>query len=507
MATTKSKKKRNEMQLNPIERAGSAVAQIPFFLLLILHPLYMDSQMYLALINAKGQCYIAISVITAIAMAAFGIYYLCNYKSYKKTTGNLFASKDGHRLDIAVLIFAACVWISWFLSSDPVACMFGTNGFHVGTYTILTMTIIYFFLSRRLLAGRKMWDMVFIVADIIFVWCFLNAMSVDILNMHAMILERQQFDYMASLGNVDSAAAYLCLLVPVGMIFYANADKSDRIFYGVFVTLGFLAIFSIQTDGIYFGLALACLFLFPYLFGNRTRLERLFDMGIMVGADLTLLFVLKHTMASRMDNDGAGITNWVALHGVGIVLLMVCGVVRFLLHKSAQNVHDKALKAGAYTTTGLDLLAILGYVVYTIRTFSPSWGTNRGDIWMGSVQMFSEYSVREKLFGVGMDMIRERLTSIVAWDQGVATCHNNILECLLCFGIIGLLVYLFLCANVVAPWFTKARQNWSDERVAYFVALVAYFGQSIVGNPYSLSVPIALLMLGLYRNQMRNENE
>ncbi|MDD5948244.1 MAG: O-antigen ligase family protein, partial [Lachnospiraceae bacterium] len=178
-----------------------------------------------------------------------------------------------------------------------------------------------------------------------------------------------------------------------------------------------------------------------------------------------------------------------------------CIVLLYFVKKYNAKLTSKVLKSISIGMVFLDALIIIGYSIYSVFHFATGWGNGRNAIWSASVKVFQEYTPLEKLFGLGTDMIRERLTPLVGWNVGVANCHNNILECLLCLGAIGLVAYLFLWIAIVKPWFHKDRILWSAEQTGYFMALIAYFGQSIVGNPYSLTIPMAFMLLTLYRSE------
>lgn len=490
----KYKSHNNEITNN--DKIGNLVCKIYFFLILIFLPLYMNKAFYTAMINAKAQAYWLLSGIVMLGIISYFIQGSVS-KEYKWK----FSLKRWNLIDFSILLFAVVVSISFFLSDNLKNCFWGNDGFYVGTYMVVSSIVFYFFLSRKLIPSQAMWEMVFIVSDLIFVWIFLNTISIDILNMHAPILETQYFAYFASLGQMDSVSAYLCLLLPIGILFFVNeTKKSDSIFYGVFCLLALLAVFCIQTDGIFIGLAFCGIFLFPYIFSDRDKIEKLLYVGIMAGADLLILKLLFLLISERIKND-AGISNYMIQHWVGILLIVACVLLLILFKKFYTRIQKRFLK-GLSIASSLGVIAIiLGYVCYSAVHFNPDWGNGRGSIWLGSLHLFQEYSIQEKLFGLGTEMIKQPLTQAAGWNINLANSHNNILECLLSLGIFGLIAYLLVWTAIVLPFFRKDRAGWSTERVAYFMALIAYFGQSIVGNPYSLTVPILFLILALYRNQ------
>lgn len=494
----KARQKTSNVTLN--QTLGSLVSKLWFYLVFILLPLYMNKDMYTAMIQAKGKCFWFIGV---ICIAGVVIYYIQGVIS-KQYQWNI-TLKQWNLLDVGMLLFGISVLISFLLSEDKLMCLKGENGFYCGTFLCLTSVMLYFFLSRNLISTKQLWDMVMIVSDIIFVWIFLNSVSVDILNMHDAIIVEQYFSYFASLGNSNSVSAYLCFLIPVGLVFFLNADKkSDQWFYGSFAVLGILAAVSIHTEGVWIGLVIMLLFFLPYSFSSWERLERLMVLGMVVGGVLFILKLFSLFIPERMYL-GVSISTYLIRYWAGAVLFIVCFLVYLYCRKGRRYVKEAILKKISYVLVAMIVIGIAGYVLSVIRSFDASYGSGRGAIWMGSVQLFGEYSVTEKLFGLGTEMIKERLTVLVSaihnTGQNFANCHNNILECLLSLGLFGLFTYIFVWVFVVKEYIDGLKKGVTKEQAAYFMALIAYFGQSIVGNPYSLSAPMVFVMLALLRNQ------
>lgn len=500
MSKSKRKPKQRVSIVTTNQTLGSLVSKLWFYLVFILIPLYMNKDMYTAMIQAKGKCFWFIGVICITGVI---IYYIQGLLS-KEYKWNL-TLKNWNLLDIGMLLFGVAVFISFLLSENKKICLTGENGFYCGTFLCLFSVAFYFFSSRNLISTKQLWDMVVIVSDIIFVWIFLNSISVDILNMHAAIIEEQYFSYYASLGNSNSISAYLCLLIPVGLIFFLHAEKkADQWFYGSFAVLGVLAACSIHTEGVWIGLVIMMLFFLPYSFSSWKSLERLMVLGMTVGGVLLLLKLLSIIIPDKM-NLGAGISTYLIRYWAGAVLLVLCFLIFVCCKKYSGGIKETVLKKISYVLVAVLVLGIAGYVISVIQSFDYTYGSNRGAIWMGSVQLFGEYSTLEKMFGLGTEMIKGRLTELVSliYNSGLnfVNCHNNFLECLLSLGLFGLFSYLCVWVLVVKEYIDGQKNGVTKEQAAYFMALIAYFGQSIVGNPYSLSAPMVFVMLALLRNQ------
>ena len=197
--------KKNKVVFTSNQKMCNFVSRMGMYLLLILVPLWMNKDMYTAMIGAKGKCVIFCFALMLLGIAVCYIYGFAVRERHIK-----FSVKNWEPMDYAVLAFGISIFLSFLGSSDKAACLTGSQGFHCGTFMCLSGIAFYFFLSRNMIPERSMWDMVFIVSDIIFAWVFCNSISFDILNMHAMIAEYQYFSYYGPLGNSNSISAYLC---------------------------------------------------------------------------------------------------------------------------------------------------------------------------------------------------------------------------------------------------------------------------------------------------------
>ena len=227
-------------------------------------------------------------------------------------------------------------------------------------------------------------------------------------------------------------------------------------------------------------------------------------LGMAVGGMLLLLKLLSILIPERMYL-GASISTYLIRYWAGAFLLVICAFVYLFCKKRSGHIKETILKKISYVLVVLIVIGIAGYVISVVRSFDYTYGSNRGAIWIGSVQLFGEYSVTEKMFGLGTEMIKGRLTEFVSvihnTGHNYANCHNNFLECLLTLGLFGLFSYLFVWVFVIKEYTDGCKKGVTKEQAAYFMALIAYFGQSMVGNPYSLSAPMVFVMLALLRNQ------
>lgn len=485
------------------KKLGNVCARIIFFMTMLLLPVYMNSGYYTNTSKTKAYCFwfIAGAGIFLIILTLVHAFACGRYSGLKL--------RDFHfnLMDLAVGLLALSVIMAFIFTDDKKACFWGTDGFMVGTFSWLMLFVFYFFISRKLYFEAKIFDWVFVLNDVLYFMIFLNAVSVDILNMHGMIVEEQKFGYFSTLGQVDCCTAYLCVLVPLATVLYLNTEKTaGKVFYGINVALGIMGIICIRTNGVYLGLIFMALFFIPYVLSSAKRFKNLMEVGLLTALDLFILDLFYWFAKDRLDTTG-GISMFLIDHYMFIPIALVC-LCLWLIFRFAVLKHDtsKIEKAGfgvGIAASVLDFAAIIIYVIHSARHFDMNWGHYRGGVWEGSFRSYTEFPLVQKIFGCGADMLKskisENVNAILNWGVQTATSHDSVLQVLLSVGIFGLICWLFAWFTVLKPYFRKGSYSWSPVRMGCYMGLAAYLGQSFVGNPYSLSVPIMMFIFTIYR--------
>lgn len=476
---------------------------IYFAMILALLPLYFDTKVYTAMINAKGDCYLFIAAVMGIFILITAITSLVRKEPLIR-----FTDKNKSPMDLAMLVFGSSVIISFLLSENKTDAFFGTGGFHVGTLSIVTLVAFYFFVSRNLRGSRSHWDLIILLNIIIFVWVILDTVSANFFGMRTR-LGNQKHGYFGSLGQLDSVSAYICIILPIIIVFFLN-QKTIKTWLSVCVLCGLTSLTGIRTDGVYIGVAFCAIFLIPYALRNTVRLVNLLWLGLLWGVAITFYSVFSVVAPDRLGTD-MGVSGTLIQYWVGSFMIVVCGAVILWIEKKRILPSNKVINILSKMAVVLLLLVILVFILHgTVNLVQGDvrWGNGRGGIWLGAIHLFEAYNPLQKVFGLGMTAAAMDLTyyavELLHWNNIiVANAHNDFLEYLLSTGIIGLVAYTATWVVPIVEYMRskKSGKEWSIEKVAYFMSLMAYMGQSVVGNPYSLSVPIIYLIFALYRNE------
>lgn len=477
---------------------------IYFAMILALLPLYFDAKIYTAMINAKGKCYLFIA-------AVMGIFLLITFITsvVRKEPAIRFTGQKKSPMDIAMLAFSGAVLLSFLFSENKKVAWFGTGGFHVGTFSIVTLVVFYFFVSRSLQGSQRHWDLIIILNTIIFAWVVLDTVSTNFFGVRTQ-LGRQKLQYFGSLGQMDSVSAYLCMILPIVIVFFLN-QKKIQFWTCTCVLFGLTALTGIRTDGVYIGIAVCAIFLIPYALRDELRFQNLLWLGLVWGVAITFYSVFSVVAPDKIGTD-MGVSGTLIHYWIGVMMIVFCGALLIWIEKKRVLPSGKIRNILSWVASIVLIIAIAVFLLsgaINIANENFGWGNSRGGIWSAVLNLFAAYNPLQKLFGLGMTAAGEDLAyfsaQLLEWATSVriVNAHNDFLEYLISTGIVGLVAYT---ATWVVPIVEhvksrKSGKEWSVTKMAYFMALMGYLGQSVVGNPYSLSVPIIYLIFALYRNE------
>ena len=231
------------------------------------------------------------------------------------------------------------------------------------------------------------------------------------------------------------------------------------------------------------------------------RLIRSFYVFFEAGVVLCLLSILSLIPGISMIKD----TGWSVIlvkYWIGVPLVFLSLFALWLFKYKKVFITKKLRKRVAFAGSLLVLAVLFAYVIYSILHFSDLWGAFKGRRFSSAVKLWQSYPVGNKLFGLGTEMFSEYLSAFFSMGLfTIVNCHNNVLNCLLSLGVLGVIAYFLVWIALILPYFGKRREKWSHERMACFLSLVAYLGQSFFGDPYPSTIPMLFMVAAIYQNQ------
>lgn len=455
----------------------------------VIVPLYVENA-YFNITKAKFNAYRFGIVILLLAL----IFIMAFDKQKIKFEPN--------KLEKLLISFGLLSLLSSLLAYHFDQAFFGSNGWYIGTFTIMTAIVFCIFISRTKFNYKFFWGVILGINIIIFIFSILHSAKIDVFNLHLGINKKQYFSYISTVGNVNWMVGYLCLIIPMLFCRYLKLEDKRQYLYLFVLFLGVFNIILVNSDGIFLGFGIMAFFLVPYIFKNVRYLNKsayIIVLLVFVGLILKLpIFDAKYLEISGLTKI---IISNIALIGLSLIAL----VIIYLCHKNLIN--DKALKI-----TRNIILIILGlFVIYFIYdmvkafvTYNYYWGNNRALIWNESFKIYKDYfSLKQKIFGVGPEYLNEWYYYLSEnLKARVLVSHSEPIQLLLTGGIVGIINYVLIVVMVIKSYF---KNNLEDNyQLPFLMSIIAYLGQSLVNSMTPLNVGLLALVFAMY---MKNEKE
>jgi hypothetical protein len=482
----------------------STVAKFYLIATFCLMPLYYDNG-YFNTLSAKATIFYIAAGITAtlaVALWLFGKNSLRHPIDGIRRFAGSFDWMDG-----AVFLFGTVALLSCLFSEYKEEAFTGSAGWSMGGLTLASLSFLYFFLSRNLEFEKKDWGYLMLGGFLVMLLGFLNGMSIDPLSMHAKLIESELFEYISTIGNVNSYAGYLSLLIPVVMVLFLHTtSRAGFVTESAFLTLGFANMFMSNSDGTYLGVGISFLFLIYYVL-RRQKLYQRFLLAVIyfgIAGGIVRLIECKWT---RDVVPFSGISAMI-LHDNLWVCLLIGGVVLYVLFTLWKNKHtlsERVTRMSGIVYAVVVCVAAAVAIGYTALHFSGSWGTKRGYIWMFAVSIFGDGNLLQKIIGIGPDCFgiptMERFGDFIAekWGERVANAHNEYLQYLVTMGLAGLAAYAGIYLSALKEYWKK--ESWSISRMAALAGILGYMGQAAVNNPQALNMATLFVLLAIFRRE------
>ena len=479
----------------------------------IIVPLYIKKEGYLRLIGTKARIFL---VFTLPAVAAAVILIIVSVLKDHLTRGKEMVPQPLHAARLSLtekrfstaLLIAVAGWslFSTLLSEAPLSSFLGKIGWSVGSLMITTLIFCtiwyshYFDFSQRLLLP------LIVENTVIFIFALLQSADRDPFGFLHLIRKVYRYSYLGTIGQKNCFSGYLCLLLPLFWCMFAEAeDLRHTLLYGAFCTIGFMAIIAANSDSTFAGIGVSVFFLLPYFLFHKTRIRRASILISLFGACLLLFRILpffegKVIHIMRHSHDVSAVLLRIPC-SVGLILLG--GLLYVFIDKWVGKDYEKRARLLLIVFEALFSVAVIVVVLRSATGFNDKWGTNRGYIWRVGWEHFVSFPLKEKLVGVGPDLLAPVYVELrLLLKTNVVAAHSEPLQVLLTQGIIGLSLYLVFWGYLVYLFVRK--QLWKTEEGKFFFPLATYLGQSLFCSVYPVTAVLFSLMEGLYLREVES---
>lgn len=476
------------------QSAKSYLAIFCFWGMMILVPLYYRYA-YFDMLEAKAK---ALRLVLYVVLAGGVIPTAATVIGRKEKIkwSDRFCS-----LDYAMCAFAITIFLSWMLCREKAAAFWGELGWSTGAFVLLGCVCCYFLLAGNLPESQNLWLPVLLVNIVIFGMSVLHSMKIDVLSLHENIRSDQWYQYLSTIGQTNAQMGYLALVFPVFAVFFVvSSERISTILYAIVVVLGEMAVILCGSDGIYAAIGGCMFFLLPFVWKDNIRMVRFLEMMAVFG--IGIMLVSKTPVFAERLEYMEGLARTVVQWQVGLVLCLGTAVLACAMAFLSKK-HARQWK-------GLLYVLEAGMAVFVAAMFAKSvvsyqkvaaWGSGRKYLWSYSVQLFGSLSLKDKLFGVGPELLGSYYEACQEYfGETVLTAHSEFLQYLLTLGVVGVIAWLAICVSIVYSYL-KYR---SEEKmtIAYFLAMAAYFIQALIINPQPLTAAVCCVMLACYRRSL-----
>lgn len=518
---------KNNMFLKQLHRGETIVAATWVAVTFSIFIFYFENY-YFNMLEAKA----TITIIGGLlALASFLICFLLQFLNQPFLPKAKEFFKDFSLLDCGVMLFLLGAIFSVLASSYKDAALTGSYGWGVGALYWCLMTLLYFFLSRKLEWKEGFFWLLSASCFIQFLMVLGNAFYIDPLGFHEDLLEKDYIRYVGTIGNTNWYVGFVTLVLPfflMGQINCFNREEASgkktllqKVFLPVVTTLGFLTLITCNCDGSFLGLAGIFVALFVYGTFHKNAMEVLCKNGIymMVGAAI-LRVALENINSISLTGFGK---NFLESYGFGYGF-----VIFLLLYVALKKMGEKPyeLLAGYVRIVFLILVFAGGIFLiwYESQIFDETWGTNRGKTWEVALKSFAGMPFIQKIFGGGMNCFGYFYLEQTGSDW-VRNAHNEYLEYLVTAGVFGFAAYLMIYVGMAATflkmilWSPRMALKKKKEqfvelldpkdsgvealKAACVIAVAGYGVQALVNNPQALNGAIFITILAIYRRSQK----
>lgn len=474
--------------------------------------------------NIRHDRYYFYLILSVTALVLQGVLLALGSSDQKNMPHNLLAVHAASKgpwyrrlsfTDWFMLVLVICAAVSTFLSQYPLEAILGSKGRNNGLVLLVVYGGVYFLITRC----YEHMDGIFVglasCAGFVSLMAVLNFFYLDPLRMHDQLSRSDSRIFISTIGNINLLSSYLCIVLPATVtLFVHTKGKGQGALYLLSSALGFAALMCADSDSGILGMgAFGVMGLLLYIREPGKLKKYLLALSVM--------FLAAKGLGMLMDfpNKGMGIFQQFFVSSawstaILIVLALATGLLYLLHWKKPQMLLPTAVRSVFVVAVVIGVLALAVGIVYcsvlnsTQRLDAPwsflrlddSWGTHRGFMWRRSVDIFRDFSWKEKLFGSGPDtfylVFQPYFGELSQYGEtSTNAAHNEYLNILITQGLVGLTAYL---AVILGSLLHALRCAKRDPYYLVFAAgVLGYSVQALVNVAQPITTPLFFLFLSL----------
>lgn len=421
--------------------------------------------------------------------------------------------------DAGMYLFTCAAALSCALSASPTEALTGSAGRFSGLILILAMCAVYVVVSRAKYARRALVAGLLPAGEMCALLGVLNFFKIDPMGFFDRLGAKDVHRFISTIGNIDFFGAYLCLFLPAATVVALGARRVwARAFASVCALTGVCAVVVTRADGALIAIGVSAFACALYAINSRRALAR----SLLVVSLIPVGFALIGALDARFPSLGfedftvfyAPLVNNYLLTCAAATALALGALGIYLLPDARTPARRAKVWRICIWCAPIVMLAALitamwYFTVYDPHTpltgvfrylrFRDTWGTFRGGVWVRCLKLYESFSPIEKLFGLGPDMLKARLSAAygteIAAYSGLRfdNAHNEYIQYLLTLGAVGLGSYLLFAGACIANMARAARRDLAAAACA--AAACAYLVHALISLNQPETTPLLFLTL------------
>ena len=476
-----------EAKLEKISQKLSDLWMLGVFVIFV----YYTDNAYFNMLEAKAQIFQFVALLF-VGFSTIVVLGKLNFLPVKATLAKYMKSLNG--LDYFVFLFGVSSILSNLVTEHKNEALLGSYGWSVGTIWVIGLCAVYFYVSSQVKLSKAICWIVGAATGLQYVLVVLNGFYVDVFSLHQNLAAKDYVRYVGTIGNTNWYVGYVVMTLPFLLLGTHYLKVAESVGLRLLLIFATMSCITINCQGVYLGVGGILFFYLLWAMKNKRQLMiALMNFGIMTISVGILAMIGRVLPMVSLD----GINSLVITAKCWGSVLGLVAVVAVILAKTKEEHYNKIRKylQGAVVLLGVVFAGVI--LTCQIKEFDDHWGTNRGRIWKVAVKAFRESAPVHKLFGVGTNCFGFCYKQITGSDW-VRNAHNEFLEYLVTTGILGLVSYVGIYAQVLLR---KGKDN--AVAIACKLAVVGYMAQAVVNNPQALNGAIFFTILAIYRRSQK----
>ena len=398
-----------------------------------------------------------------------------------------------------------------------------------------------------------------ISSALVFIFGILHRFEIDPLGMYEGLNLNQKIEFLSTIGQATWFSSYVCTVFAAGVtIFYVSKNQWIRILTGIYTAISFGILVTQNSDSAFMAVAGIMLLLGYFSLKDMEKWCRFLQIFCLMWGTFGGIGILQKIFAERaipLDTLSVffsqSIVTWVMfLVSLSAVLFYRNYEKNVSGRKSIFYIKPKAKRKDSmqeqmsnaeimkktrivyksfltllmigmvtviifiYLNTKGYLLTWFGYQnTHPYLYFDYHWGSNRGSTWMICWKAFLEMPLYQKLFGAGPDSLGaylystpeiSKLLSDLWGNLKLTNAHNEYLNSLLCYGMVGVISWLAVLIGGIQYFYKKAKEN--SFMIAFALCIMGYACHNIFCYQQVCCTSFLFLALGIGESLTKSEN-